>query len=108
MERGAVTARGSRRPYGRRPMDRWRPARPAADSLPLRELRTLRRLVAIMALVLGAYCFLSAAAALYADTPSGNPNPEQLAARERYQWPGIIPVAFLALVVVYAVVIVAR
>jgi len=64
-------------------------------------------MVALVALLLGAYCLLSAAVAL-SDTSPDNPNPAELAARERYQWPGIIPVLFLTLVVIYVVVIATR
>ena len=68
----------------------------------------IRGVVAALALVLGAYCLLAAATVLSAQTPSGNPNPAELAARERVQWPGWIPVVFLALVALYAIVIAAR
>lgn len=64
-------------------------------------------MVAVVALLLGTYCLLSAAVAL-SDTPPDNPNPAELAARERYQWPGLIPVLFLALVVGYVVIFAAR
>ena len=62
----------------------------------------------MLALLLGAYCLIAAATILYAQTDPGHPNPAELAARERYQWPGWIPVAFLALVVLYAVGFAAR
>jgi hypothetical protein len=38
----------------------------------------------------------------------GQPDPEQLAARERHPWPALIPVIFLALVAGYAVLVAAR
>jgi hypothetical protein len=72
-----------------------------------RDLRGIRALASVLALLLGAYCLI-AATVLYAQTGSGPPNPAELAARERYQWPGWIPVVFLALVVLYAIVIAAR
>ena len=59
-----------------------------------------------LALLLGVYCLLAAATALYA--APGQPDPAELAARERYQWPGWIPVVFLAIVVIYAVTVAAR
>lgn len=65
-------------------------------------------MVAAVALLLGAYCLLAAATALYAQTDSGHPNPAELAARERYQWPGWIPIAFLVLIALYAVAFGAR
>jgi uncharacterized BrkB/YihY/UPF0761 family membrane protein len=68
----------------------------------------VRYVVAVVALVLGAYCLIAAATALYAQSVPGNPNPEELAARERYQWPGLIPVVFLALVACYAMAVAAR
>lgn len=75
---------------------------------PYRDVKAVRTVVATVALLLGAYCLLAAATALYAQTDSGHPNPAELAARERYQWPGWIPVAFLALIVLYALAIAAR
>jgi len=68
----------------------------------------VRHIAGGLALLLGAYCLIAAATALYADTDSGNPNPAELAARQRYQWPGWIPIAFLVLVVLYAIVVGAR
>jgi hypothetical protein len=39
----------------------------------------------------------------YARTPTRrHPNPAELATRERYQWPGLIPIGFLALVALYS------
>jgi hypothetical protein len=73
----------------------------------LRDVTLVRRVVAVLALLLGAYC-LVAAAALYAQPAPGHPDPEELAARERYRWPGWIPIVFLALIALYAVAIVAR
>jgi hypothetical protein len=70
------------------------------------DARVIRGIVGAAALLLGAYCLLAAATALYA--APGQPDPAELAARERYQWPGWIPVVFLALVVVYAVTVAAR
>jgi H+/Cl- antiporter ClcA len=70
------------------------------------DARVIRGIVGTIALLLGAYCLLAAATALYA--APGQPDPAELAARERYQWPGWIPVVFLALVVAYAVTVVAR
>jgi hypothetical protein len=70
------------------------------------DVRLIRGIVGAVALLLGAYCLLAAATAL--DAAPGQPDPAELAARERYQWPGWIPVVFLALVVVYAVTVAAR
>jgi predicted transporter len=70
-------------------------------------MRVIRAIVSVLALLLGAYCLI-AATVLYAQTDSGHPNPAELAARERYQWPGWIPVVFLALVVLYAIIVAAR
>jgi Family of unknown function (DUF6338) len=64
--------------------------------------------VALLALALGAYCLLLAATALYAQPATGNPDPEELAARERHLWPGLIPVVFLVLIAMYAGAIAAR
>jgi hypothetical protein len=64
--------------------------------------------VAIVALVLAAYCLLAAASALHAQPAPGNPDPEALAARDRVRWPGLIPLGFLVLVTGYAVFVVAR
>jgi hypothetical protein len=72
------------------------------------DAKVVRTVVAVVALLLGVYCLLAAATALYAQTDSGHPNPAELAARERYQWPGWIPIAFLGLIVFYAVTIAAR
>lgn len=85
-------ARSTRRPLPQRSLTRARVARVFRRLSPLRELRILRRVVAVMALILGAYCLLSAAAAPYAETPPGNPSQAELAAAEWYQWPGLIPV----------------
>lgn len=68
----------------------------------------MRSVIAVVALALGAYCLIAAATALYAQPAPGHPDPEALAARERYQWPGLIPVVFLALVACYAVAVAAR
>ena len=68
----------------------------------------VRHIAGGLALLLGAYCLIAAATALYADTAPDQPNPAELAARQRYQWPNWIPVAFLVLVVLYALVIGAR
>ncbi len=85
----------------------WRRAvRPASS--PLRDVRLVRSVIGLLALLLGAYCLLAAATALYADTASGHPNPAELAARERYRWPGWIPIGFLALVVIYVGAVAAR
>jgi hypothetical protein len=65
-------------------------------------------MIALVALVLGAFCLIAAATALYAQPVLEHPDPEELAARERYRWPGLIPVVFLALVAGYAVAIAAR
>jgi hypothetical protein len=67
----------------------------------------IRSAVVVAALVLGAYCLMAAATALSQPAP-GNPDPQELAARERYRWPGWIPVVFLVLVVGYAVTVAAR
>lgn len=102
-------------PSGDRPglPRRWRPRRrrlalARETRPPFPDARVIRGVVAALALVLGAYCLLAAATVLSAQTPPGSPNPAELAARERYQWPGWIPVVFLALVALYAVVIAAR
>ena len=106
VSRTLSRARGSRR--------RWtsptpvRVVRPSLGQSPLLELRFVRSVIALVALVLGAYCLIVAATALYAQPVLGHPDPEELAARERYQWPGLIPVVFLALVAGYAVAIAAR
>jgi hypothetical protein len=71
-------------------------------------VRVIRGIVAVLTLLFGAYCLIAAVTVLYAQTPPGHPNPAELAARERYQWPGWIPVAFLALVVLYAAGFAAR
>jgi hypothetical protein len=70
------------------------------------DARIVRGIVGAIALLLGAYCLLVAATALYA--APGQPDPAELAARERVQWPGWIPIVFLALVVLYAVTVAAR
>ena len=70
------------------------------------DVRVIRGIVGAVALLLGVYCLLAAATALYA--APGQPDPAELAARERYQWPGWIPVVFLAIVVIYAVTVAAR
>jgi hypothetical protein len=80
----------------------------SAGPAQFRDTRSVRTIVAVVALVLGAYCLIAAATALYAQPTPGLPDPEQLAARERYQWPGLIPIVFLALVAGYAIVIAAR
>src|SRR5215471_14056439 len=103
MRRTGKGVRGMRRA----PRDGLRLARPFEGISPLREMRVVRRAVAVLALLLGAYCLLSAAVAL-SDTSPDNPNPAELAARERYQWPGLIPIIFLTLVVGYAVFVAAR
>jgi hypothetical protein len=71
-----------------------------------RDARVVRGIVGAIALLLGAYCLLAAATALYA--APGQPDPAELAARERVQWPGWIPIVFLAVVVLYAVTLAAR
>jgi hypothetical protein len=68
----------------------------------------VRYAVALVALALGVYCLILAATALYAQPATGDPNPAELAERDRYQWPGLIPVVFLALVAGYAMVVAAR
>lgn len=112
MRRGRVAARGPRGgvlwPVRRSLLARVRHL-PATQRLSSpRDVRVIRGIVAVLALLLGAYCLIAAATVLYAQTEPGRPNPAELAARERYQWPGWIPVAFLALVVLYAVVFAAR
>jgi hypothetical protein len=82
--------------------------RGAPRSKPLGDLWTVRRAAAVAALALGAYCLILAATALYAQPATGDPNPAELAERDRYQWPGLIPVIFLALVAGYAMLIAAR
>jgi hypothetical protein len=73
-----------------------------------RDVRVIRSVVAVAALVLGAYCLIATTTALYAQPAPGKPDPEELAARERYRWPGWIPVVFLVIVVGYAVTVAAR
>lgn len=68
----------------------------------------MRHAAAFVALALGVYCLILAATALYAQPATGDPNPAELAQRDRYQWPGLIPVLFLALVAGYAMVVAAR
>jgi hypothetical protein len=75
---------------------------------PAWDLRHVRRVIAMVALLLAAYCLIAATTALYAQPTPGGPDPEALAARERHLWPGLIPVVFLALVAGYAVAVVAR
>ena len=81
------------------------------------DARLIRGIVGAVALLLGVYCLRleivdtaplmpEHATALYA--APGQPDPAELAARERYQWPGWIPVVFLAIVVIYAVTVAAR
>jgi len=72
------------------------------------ELGAVRTIVGVLALVLAAYCLIAAATELYAQPAPDRPNPEALAARDRHQWAGLIPVVFLGLVVAYAVVVAAR
>jgi hypothetical protein len=62
----------------------------------------------MVALLLAAYCLIAAVTELSAQPAVDRPDPAALAARERHQWPGLIPVAFLGLVVAYAVVVAAR
>ena len=71
-----------------------------------RDPRIIRGLLGAVALLLGVYCLLAAATAL-SEAP-GQPDPAELASRERYPWPGWIPVVFLAVIVVYAVTVAAR
>jgi uncharacterized BrkB/YihY/UPF0761 family membrane protein len=85
-----------------------RVVRPSPGLSPLRELRIVRSVIAVVALALGAYCLIAAATALYAQPAPGHPDPEELAAREPYRWPGLIPIVFLALVACYAVAVAAR
>jgi hypothetical protein len=73
-----------------------------------RDVRVIRSIAAAVALLLAAYCLFAAATALYAQPAPGNPDPAELAARERYRWPGWIPVVFLALVAGYAITVAAR
>lgn len=68
----------------------------------------MRRAAAFVALALGMYCLILAATALYAQPAVGDPNPAELAERDRHQWPGLIPIGFLAVVAGYAIVIAAR
>ena len=75
-----------RRRPGRRSPAAARQARP-----PLPDARVIRGVVAALALLLGAYCLLAAATVLYAQTPPGNPNPAELAARERVSVAGLDP-----------------
>jgi hypothetical protein len=84
------------------------PSRTASALSSLRDVQTVRRVVAAVALILGAYCLMAAATALYAQSGPGGADPQELAARERYRWPGLIPVVFLALVVGYVVLFAAR
>jgi hypothetical protein len=73
-----------------------------------RELGGMRALLAAAALILAAYCLIAASTELYAQPAPDRPDPEALAARERHQWPGLIPIAFLALIAGYAVLVAAR
>jgi hypothetical protein len=73
-----------------------------------RDVRVIRSILAVVALVLAAYCLIAAATALYAQPAPGNPDPAELASRERYRWPGWIPIVFLAIIAGYAVAIAAR
>ena len=75
---------------------------------PVRDLRYVRRAIAMVALLLAGYCLIAATTALYAQPAPSGPDPEALAARERHLWPGLIPVVFLALVAGYAVAVAAR
>jgi hypothetical protein len=68
----------------------------------------VRRVIAMVALFLAAYCLIAATTALYAQPAPGQPDPEALAARERHLWPGLIPVVFMALVAGYAATVAAR
>ena len=68
----------------------------------------MRHIAGAVALLLGAYCLIAAATALYANTAPDHPNPAELAARQRYQWPNWIPIVFLVLVLLYALVVGAR
>src|SRR5262245_40137390 len=88
-------------------LSRGRRASPARALSMFRDVTLVRRAVALVALVLGAYCLITAAV-LSAQPAPGHPDPSELAARERYRWPGWIPIVFLVLIVLYAVAIVAR
>jgi hypothetical protein len=68
----------------------------------------MRALLAAAALVLAVYCLIAASTELYAQPAPDRPDPEALAARERHLWPGVIPIAFLALIAGYAVLVAAR
>jgi hypothetical protein len=99
---------GRRRIRGTRAWRRARIPRAATRRSPFGDLWTVRRAAAIVALGLGMYCLILAATALYAQPAAGDPNPAELAERDRYEWPGLIPVMFLALVAGYAMFVAAR
>src|SRR5262245_10686609 len=84
-----------------------RPRRPPPASGSRQRLGALTRLVAAVALGLGFYCLVVAATALYAQ-PLRLPDPQELAARRRHLWPALIPLGFLALMVLYAIGVAAR
>jgi hypothetical protein len=65
-----------------------------------------RSVAAVVALGVVVSCVIAALA--WAQPTPGQPDPEQLAARERHPWLGLIPVVFLALVAGYAVTVAAR
>jgi hypothetical protein len=71
-------------------------------------VRVVRRIAAGLALLLATYCLIAAATVLYADAPPDHPNPAELAARERVQWPGWIPIGVLAMVALAIVILGAR
>src|SRR5262249_43748287 len=92
--RHARTASRSRR-GGVRPargVSTARLRRRVAPQPPFRDVRAVRSVVAAVARLLGAYCLLAAATALYAQTDSRHPNPAELAARARHPWPGWGPI----------------
>jgi hypothetical protein len=69
-------------------------------------LGILRSMATVVALGVAVSCVIAAVA--WAQPAPGQPDPEQLAARERHPWLGLIPVVFLALVAGYAVTVAAR
>ncbi|MGH7322798.1 MAG: hypothetical protein ACRELA_24690 [Candidatus Rokuibacteriota bacterium] len=90
----------------RAPERRWRPygagrAAPGETS----DRRTLRRVAALLCLVLAAYCLVAAYATLDAQTIPGQPDPEKLARAPRHPWPLLIPILFLGFVLIAALIL---
>ncbi len=81
--------RGSRRPARGSALDR----------------RPLRRVAALLCLLLAFYCLVAATATLYAQTVPGEPDPKKLPESPTSRLPLLIPLIFLAFVVVLAAVV---